>query len=105
MSGGYRTSPLVDSQIDQIYEFTLDRWGEEQADRYIRGLYAFFDDISAKRVIWRAIPAEFDVKGFVGKCEKHFVYWRPLSADDVGIVSVLHERMHQIELIRVLFPQ
>jgi plasmid stabilization system protein ParE len=29
--------------------------------------------------------------------ERHFVYWRHLSNGDIGIVTILHERMHQID--------
>jgi plasmid stabilization system protein ParE len=32
--------------------------------------------------------------------ERHFVYWRRLSNGDIGIVTVLHERMHQIGRFR-----
>lgn len=28
------------------------------------------------------------------------VYWRRLSGGDIGIVTILHERMHQIERFR-----
>ncbi|MFN4100416.1 MAG: type II toxin-antitoxin system RelE/ParE family toxin, partial [Pararhodobacter sp.] len=29
--------------------------------------------------------------------ERHFVYWKRLANGDIGIVTILHERMHQIE--------
>ena len=45
----------------------------------------------------RPVPAEFGVDGFFFRYEKHFVYWRYLNNKDVGIVTILHERMHQIE--------
>jgi hypothetical protein len=35
--------------------------------------------------------------GFFFRYQKHFFYWRYLSNDIVGIVTILHERMHQIE--------
>ena len=34
--------------------------------------------------------------GYVFRYEKHFVYWKTLSNGATGIVTVLHERMHQI---------
>ena len=36
--------------------------------------------------------------GYVFRFEKHFVYWKTLSNGATGIVTVLHERMHQIGL-------
>ncbi len=37
--------------------------------------------------------------------KKHFVYWKYLSSGDVGIVTVLHERMHQIERFKEDFSR
>lgn len=97
---GYFLGPQADQQLDAIYEYTAIQWGEEQADRYIELLFQHFSNVSARNVIWRAVPAEFGVQGYFGKCEHHFVYWKVLDRGDVGIVAILHERMHQIEQIR-----
>jgi len=43
------------------------------------------------------------VDGFFFRYERHFVYWRRLSNGDVGIVTILHERMHQMERFRDAF--
>jgi toxin ParE1/3/4 len=48
----------------------------------------------------RPVPAEFGVDGYFFRYERHFVYWRRLSDGDVGIVTILHERMHQIDRLR-----
>ena len=42
------------------------------------------------------IPAEFCVHGYYYRYRKHFVYWKVLRTGDTGIVTVLHEKMHQI---------
>ncbi|BET25454.1 hypothetical protein RGQ30_09550 [Limnobacter thiooxidans] len=42
------------------------------------------------------VPAEYGVKGFFFPYERHFVCWQRLSNNDIGIVTILHERMHQI---------
>jgi hypothetical protein len=41
-----------------------DRWGTEQADRYISGLFDAFDKIEPRGVTSRPIPAEFGVEGY-----------------------------------------
>ncbi len=53
--------------------------------------------MESHEVLSRPIPAEFGVDGFFFRYEKHFVYWKYLTSGDVGIVTILHERMHQIE--------
>lgn len=82
-------------RIDEIFRYTRDRWGEAQAERYITGLFDAFARIASHGVLSRPVPAEFGVGGFYFRYEKHFVYWKRLSGGDIGIVTVLHERMHQ----------
>jgi len=87
-------------RIDEMYRYTLHRWGRVQADDYINGLFAAFGKIVSHEVFSRPVPAEFEVDGFFFRYQKHFVYWRYLSTGDVGIVTLLHERMHQIKQFR-----
>jgi plasmid stabilization system protein ParE len=84
-------------RIDEIYRYTLDQWGAAKAEAYISGLFEAFANIETHEVLSRPIPAEFGVDGFFFRYEKHFVYWKYLSNGTVGIVTILHERMHQIE--------
>jgi toxin ParE1/3/4 len=87
-------------QLDEIYRYTRDRLGVDQADRYITDLCATFDRIEGGGVESRPIPAEFGVDGFYFRHVHHFVYWRRLANGDVGIVTILHERMHQMDRFR-----
>lgn len=91
-------------RLDEIYRYTADRWGEAQAEAYIRSLFASFEDIVARRFPWRPVPAEFGVDGFVCRHRSHLIYWRVLTDGAVGIVTVLHERMHQVERFHEDFP-
>lgn len=83
-------------RIEEIYRYSLDQWGEDQAKTYLEGLFDAFDKINSHGVISKPIPAEFGVDGFYFRYEKHFVYWKRLSSGKIGIVTVLHERMHRI---------
>jgi toxin ParE1/3/4 len=96
----YRVQHAAGRRIDDIYTYTRERWGQDQTERYIRGLFARFEDIAERRIAWRDVPRELGVEGFYCRYERHYVYWRVLSDGAVGIVTVLHERMHQIERFR-----
>lgn len=96
----YRIGRAANARIDDIYRSTFDRWGEAQAEHYIRALFVRFEAIADRTVPWRTIPSEFGVDGFYCRYERHFVYWRILSDGAVGIVTVLHERMHQLDRFR-----
>ena len=96
----FKVQDSAGHRLDQIYAHTRDTWGEAQAEHYIRGLFEQFEAIAARRFPWRSIPAEFGVDGYVHRYEKHFIYWKRLDDGAVGIVTVLHERMHQMERSR-----
>ena len=87
-------------RIDEIWRYSREQWGEAQADAYLMGLFAAFEGIVTGSVPSRPIPAPFGVDGYVFRYGEHFVYWKRLGNGDIGIVTVLHERMHQIGRLR-----
>jgi len=95
-----RVQEAASLRLDDIYRYTRDRWGRDQADRYITGMFAAFEKIESRGVSSVPIPAEFGVDGYVFRYEHHFVYWRRLSNGDIGIVTILRERMHHIDRFR-----
>lgn len=92
-----RVQEAASVRLDEIYRYTRDRWGEAQAEAYLTGLFAAFEKIETRGVMSKPVPAEFEVEGYFFRYEHHFVYWRRLSNGDIGIVTVLHERMHQLD--------
>jgi len=92
-------------RLDEIYRYTREHWGEVQAKHYITGIFEAFERIETHGVASRPVPAEFGVDGFYFRYERHFVYWRRLSTGEIGIVTILHERMHQIERFREDFSR
>ncbi len=95
-----RIQEAASRRLDDIYLHSCVRWGEDQAEKYITGLFAALEKIAAHGVASKPVPAEFGVEGFFFRYERHFVYWRYLSNGDIGIVTILHERMHQIGRFR-----
>ena len=90
----FRIQDSASHRLDEIDCYTRDRWGREQADRYIRGLFEAFARIETHGVASSRIPADFGVDGYYFRHERHYVYWRKLSDGDIGIVTIPHERMH-----------
>jgi toxin ParE1/3/4 len=95
-----RIQEVASLRLDEIYRYTRDQWGADQADRYVTDLFAAFDRIESHGVVSRPIPAEFEVEGFYFRHARHFVYWQRLQNGDIGIVTIMHERMHQIDRFR-----
>lgn len=96
----YRIQPAAAQRLEDIYGYTLDRWGREQAERYLRGLFERFEAIASQTIPSRAIPAAFGESGYFCRYESHYIYWRRLDDGVVGIVTVLHARMHQLSRFR-----
>ena len=84
-------------KIDEIYRYIIKTWGDKQAKIYTNGLFEAFNNIGSNVVVSYPIPADFGIDGFYFRYEKHYVYWKYLDSGDIGIVTVLHERMHQIK--------
>ena len=91
-----RVQEAASQRIDGTYRYSLERWGTDRADAYVSGLFEAFDEIASGGVLSRPIPAEFGVNGSFFRYERHYVYWKTLGDGDIGIVTVLHERMHQL---------
>lgn len=95
-----RFQEAASHRLDEIYRYTRKHFGERQAERYIAGLFDALAGIDTHATPSRPIPAEFGVEGYFLRYERHFVYWRRLSNGDIGIVTILHERMHQMDRYR-----
>ncbi len=98
----YNLTPAAKAALTDIYVYTHQNWGEAQADKYLDGLYAVFGCIADKSVLWRPVPAEFEVDGYFTRYESHFVYWRA-QKKDMTIVAILHQAMMQGERLQSAF--
>lgn len=90
-------------RLDEIFDYTLAAWGEAQAIRYFDGFRERFDAIAARTIRWCPIPEALTASGYFCRYEHHFIYWRVLEDGAVGIVTILHERMQRIDLLRDAF--
>jgi len=100
-----RVQEAASLRLDEIYRYTRETWGNDQAEKYINGLFEAFEHIDSRGVQSRPVPAEFGIDGYVFRYQSHFVYWRRLSNDDIGTVTVLHQSMHQTERFKDAFGQ
>ena len=89
----YFIQPAASARLEEVYRYTLKQFGPIQADRYLDGAFALFEDIVEKRIAWRRIPGEFGVEGYFARYHSHFVFWKLRSDGQIAIVAVLHQRM------------
>jgi plasmid stabilization system protein ParE len=85
--------PAARERLLQIWDYTERKWGEEQADAYVRGLVAAAHDLRRQRIHWRPVRGDrFPGIWFI-RHEHHYLFFRVLSDGDIGIISILHENM------------
>lgn len=73
----FRVSPAASQRLDEIFVHTRDTWAQDQAETYIRGLFACFERIARRDIVSRAIPAAFGVSGYCFRYEHHYVHHTP----------------------------
>ncbi len=86
----YRLSPLAESDLEDIWFYTLERWSVSQADSYHAGIIAAIEKLASGERHGRSADVRDDyLKYPVGR---HFVFFR---AADVGIdvMRILHQSM------------
>ncbi|MHA7879085.1 MAG: type II toxin-antitoxin system RelE/ParE family toxin [Saccharospirillum sp.] len=96
----YRVQRSAAARLREIFRYTNEQWGEAQARLYIEGLFNRFQEIADGEALSHPVPAEFEVNGYYSRYQKHVIYWKTLRSGHIGIVTVLHERMHQMDRFR-----
>jgi toxin ParE1/3/4 len=91
MTGRFVLSPRAQTDLEEIWDYTADRWGLDQAETYTRALWqrieavtvnpAMGEDCSVIRAGYRKIP-----------CGSHVLFYRVIG-DGIDVVRILHERL------------
>ena len=79
-------------RLVEIWEYTEETWGAEQADCYIEGLFAELDLIAKNRRRWKLVREEGFEGVFFAKYRHHIIFFRDLGSE-LGVMTVLHESM------------
>ena len=84
-------SPRAQSDIEEIWDYTDERWGPEQAEKYVRVLQQAFETIA--RDPRRGRPSDDIRVGYrrysVGS---HVIFFRVIGGE-IDVVRVLHQSM------------
>ncbi|MEN9019704.1 MAG: type II toxin-antitoxin system RelE/ParE family toxin [Verrucomicrobiaceae bacterium] len=88
---GFSLRPKAISDLESIWEYTVETCGEEQAERYVRLINECFRQITDNPGLGRSCDAirEGYRKRSVGR---HVIYYRTTD-ECIEVVRILHDRM------------
>lgn len=88
----YLFSPAAQADLEQIWHYTFERWGIEQAEVYLRDIQRTAERAAANPLVGRTCD-EIRPGYRAVAAGSHRLYYR-LTADGViDVVRVLHQRM------------
>lgn len=88
----YVLSPAARADLERIWDYTYERWGDEQAEEYVRELQRAIERVIDNPMIGRFCD---EVRSGYRKhaVASHTLYYRSASADVIDVVRILHQRM------------
>ncbi|MBV8747663.1 MAG: type II toxin-antitoxin system RelE/ParE family toxin [Xanthobacteraceae bacterium] len=88
---GYVLSRRAREDLREIWNYTADRWDDDQADRYVRQLHRAVELIAMNPERGRSY--EHVRRGYrMFPAGAHMIFFRQVQ-DRINIVRVLHQRM------------
>lgn len=99
MSGHVIIFKAAELRLGQIWDYTTETWGEEQADLYLRKLGACIEGLRTHRHLWRSVKDKRLPGVFFVRCEHHFIFFREIEGR-LAVISILHENMDMLTRLR-----
>lgn len=88
----YVLSPAARADLDKIWDYSSERWDDDQAEEYLRKVQRAIERIVSNPKVGRACD---DVRPGYRKhaVGSHTLYYRIGSGGVIDVVRVLHQRM------------
>jgi toxin ParE1/3/4 len=88
----YRLTPAAQADLDNIWNYTAERWGVEQAERYLHAIRGACEALADGRRRGQSIDA---IRPGYRKLASgsHFLFFRMTDRGEIEIIRILHQRM------------
>ncbi|MGM0681280.1 MAG: type II toxin-antitoxin system RelE/ParE family toxin [Thermodesulfobacteriota bacterium] len=87
----YRLTPAAKSDLIDIWNYTVDSWGEKQAEKYMYDIETKLEQLATNPEIGRKRP-EIAPGYHSFPVGKHIIFYRQ-SNDHIDIIGILHGKM------------
>lgn len=85
--------PIARQNLKEIRRYTKRTWGIAQADKYLGSIEQAINSLPDQRNRWRLMDDKALQDVFFIRCEHHYIFFRALGNQRLGIISILHESM------------
>lgn len=90
-------NPLAYEHIFNIYDKTEERWGESQAEEYVRGLYKSIELAAKKQKVWKkylSYNEKLERPVYSISYKKHYIFFETIEEQNIMFVlAIFHEAM------------
>ena len=89
---GYIFSPPARADLDAIWDYSAETWGDDQAERYVLDIHAACEALASGRKKGRSAE---NIRGGYRKLGigSHFVFYRTTDKGDIDVIRILHKHM------------
>lgn len=88
----FRLTELAQCDLDGVGVYTLEQWGMEQAEKYLRDLDTSFHKLALSSATDR-MREEIRTGLLSLHCNHHVIFFRRDAKGNVEVLRILHERM------------
>ncbi len=88
----YLLSPAARVDLERIWDYTADRWGDDQAEEYLRDVERAIERLVGNPMIGRACD-EVRPRYRKHAVGSHTLYYRIVGNGVIDVVRILHQRM------------
>lgn len=88
---GFVLSPAAQADVDEIWDYTAEKWNADQAERYTESIRDACHALAAGKLTGRPVPMRNGYrKTIVGS---HILFFRIDESGQIVIIRILHQKM------------
>lgn len=88
----YKLTQKAVEDLNNIWEYTCEKWSESQADEYYKILLETFQRIANNPNLGKYYE-ELDSNIYVFRLQQHIIFYRKINQKSMEIVRILHGKM------------
>ena len=89
----YRISKKAERDLLDIWQYTLDNWSKEKANKYLRTILETFEQIGKAPFVTGRCCDHIRIGYRKQKLGKHIIFYKISNTNTVLISRILHEKM------------